>query len=470
MREEIVKLLKSRDRGERMRGWRASHADCAQNHYELPREDRIFLAQRLREEVDDGVQQFGSRILLELIALARPIGIPPESPAPGPSPRPLQFLYQWLWDPFHENSAMFGTASDVYLRDGMALVALARRLGWDEFPRAEIVLVPVGQPRWEEVLHQQGFQAIFLVGRLGLFGDEAVRSWDFLDSRFFFPKQQRSPGSAPDAFDPEYYCIRERLEDGRIESYPVHDAAKDMRTDFALIQRYPVVYLGVQIVVVLCAGCTSLGTLAAAQWAASHLTRNTHPQGTPIPCPAGLAADSRMEALLEVTADLNHPLWIPSRVELRRLMVDRATWNPQLRAWESESLIEVHCEGGDPQRPVAVVIDGKEERMDPKGQAFQLSVAVCLSAAENQGLVDLAKLLQSPKLWPRGGANEDKLRDRLSGLKFRHLKMLSIDREVRLHATVKIVAVEPVTAPVDGPRRKGRKPGGDPPSSSRKPR
>ena len=473
MRKKIVNLLKSTLSGERRLGWADLHDECLQNHYQLTRNDCIFLAQCIREEDDEGLRLLAIGIFLELIALelnatAPPVGAPPEAP----SRRPLEYVYQWLWDPFHENSAMFGTASDVYLRDGMALVDLARRLGWEEFPRARIELVPAGQPRWEGLLHRQQFQAIFLVGRLGLFGDEAILHWGCSSSRFFFPKQQRLPGSAPDAFDPEYYCICERLEDGRIESYRAqHDEVKGKWTDFALIQRYPVEYMGVQIVVVLCAGCSSLGTLAAAQWAASHLTRNAHPDGTPIRCPQGITVNSRLEALLMVIADVDQSLWAPSRVDLLRLIIDRHTWKPLLSDWGKESLVELRCENGDPQKPIAMVIEGTRERMALKGQMFQLAVAVCLSAAENQGLVDRAKLLQSPQLWPNGDASEEKLRNRLSGLKYHHLKkLLTIESEVRLYATVKIVPAEPVAVPVGGPRRKGRKPYGGTVQTCRKPR
>lgn len=239
-------------------------------------------------------------------------------------------------------------------------------------------------------------------------------------------------------FDPDYHCIYEDLGDGRREYYRTSETDGE-RTDYALIQRYTVDYSGRRIVVVHCAGITTLGTLCAAQYLASHLNRPTRPGGTPVPLPPSIEPDSSLEVLLEVKADATKPLWTPSRVELCKLFVGHAAWSARDDKWESSPTITLVCEGGDPQRPLAIKFDDKEEKMERTGQAFRLLVGLCLQARETpDGYVDLAKLLHNSWIWGPKEVDETYVKRQLALLKVRHLhhEALSTDGGVRLQAKV----------------------------------
>jgi hypothetical protein len=222
--------------------------------------------------------------------------------------------------------------------------------------------------------------------------------------------------------------------------------AGDQWTDYALVRRYPVDYSGRRVIVVQCAGCTSLGTLGATQWAASLLNGLTDSQGAPAPCPPGIHCDSRLEALLEVHGNETNGIRTPDQVEIMKMTIDGSTWCREERCWRSEHKISVRCLQGDPQQPLAVVIDGKEQRMKRDGQTFQLLVALCLLAAraKGDGRIDTVQLARDPAVFPKGPVDNRTLRQHLISLKHHYLRpILSIDEDVYCHATVEICRVEP---------------------------
>ncbi|MGD0899961.1 MAG: hypothetical protein ABR915_19170 [Thermoguttaceae bacterium] len=442
MLEEIKSLMKSELPRERMLGWEQLRADYVENRCSLGRQDFGFLMEMLRDEPDARIWRCEMNIFSELLALSLTSppggGSSPQSPSPGSPP---DYLYQWLSDPFHWASAIFGTANEWQLRDAMAWLVLARRLPELEFPNTRMIFVPPGTVQWEESIHRHHLQAICLVGRLGLYGQGAIIDrWSCKNARFGFLLHERPADCPPHGLHPDYNCIWERLGDNQRAYYRA--SGEDVRTDFALVLRYPVTYLGVQVIVVHCAGTSWLGTLGAAQWAASDLTRPTHLNGTPIPCPPNIDAESRLEALLEVTGNVSAPFfWATPRVALRKLFVDGASWSVEDRRWDAQRTLTLVCQKGDPHRPVGVRIDGKEHRMAMgRGACRLLAGLIQVAQKEPEGYVDLAQLAQDPWVWPEGGVTEDHLRHRLASLKHcHHLDgILSIDRRVQLHGTVTI--------------------------------
>jgi hypothetical protein len=409
-------------------------------------------------------------VYLERMAVGSP-GVRGDMTDPA-APATPQCLLDWVLLPFHETSAVFGASGGLYVRDATALLALARCFSNKEFPRTDICPVPLRSRSWEEQVYKGDHQAVLLVGRLWLFGDSAVNDWCHKKARFGFIRHDKPEDCQPPPFDPEYHCIYEELDDGRREYYRTSKNNGEW-TDYALIQRYTVQYSGRQIVVVLCAGITSLGTLSAAEYLVSRLNGSSRPGGEPIPLPPGIGPDSSLEALLEVKADATHPFWTPSRVELRKLFVDSAVWSASENKWESSLTITLVCEGGNPERPLAVKIDDREQKMNHAKHAFRLLVAVCLQARESSdGHVDVAKLSQNPWIWRKEKVSETYVRRRLTELKHRHMPpaSLSIGEDVRLHAKVVIVAAPELVAvgakvpgrkrcrSSDGPEMQGPKP------------
>lgn len=351
-------------------------------------------------------------------------------------------LSDWLWGPFHKPSAVFGlTAADYRRRDEIALIQLVRRLSYREFPDTEIHQIDPDDPEWSELLFQGGYQSICLVGRLGLYGQEALERWNNPNGRFGFLVNRR-PGTIPAGqLDKDFHCIYERIGEGPTEYYRTEEK-NGKRTDFALVQRYPV-YDGTRyIVVVIIAGASSLGTLAAAQWAADKLTEPTHPYGEPIDAPQGVGPDSHFEALVDVTAEVTTRVWRPLRINLRRLCVDRAVWCENDRRWHIDPPrnITILREKGTKARAVGVLFDGKRAPLNPGSQTFRLLVEACLeSRSRENGVVNAKKLGQKSEIWDGKTHAEADVRRRLSILKQRYLgDALSVGRPIRLDAKVTI--------------------------------
>jgi hypothetical protein len=396
------------------------------------------------------------------VALRRPTL--PAAPAPAvsaplspPAASEPPDLYHWLLDPFHGDSAILGTAGHGRLRDGQAMLALISRFPDEEFPFTRRQFVTPGEMDWQRDVYQRHLQAIWLVGRIGLFGREAIEHWILKNARFCFPMHERPDHCPPHGLDPEYNRIREWLGDDQFVDYRASEQ-NGQRTDFALVQRYPVAYPeGTQpVIAVHCAGSSWLGTLGAAHWVACDLRRPTHLGGTPIPCPPNIHDGSCLEALLEVTGDVADPhLWKPSRVAPRKLFVDGASWSLKEGCWESLRVVTLECEDGDPHRTVRILIDGKREPINARRGQFRLLVALAVLAQKSpDGCIDLAQLAADPWIWQNQPApTEEELRHKLAMLRYLYLDegllvMARIDREVRFCAVVKIKAVEPVAAGV----------------------
>jgi hypothetical protein len=369
-------------------------------------------------------------------------------------------LYDWVLDPFRGTSAVFGTAADRHLRDGMALLELRGYLSVSDFPKTDFVLVPLNQPQWEAAFHQQKqLQAIMLVGRIGLFGEDALRRWLCRQARFNFLTHVRPADCSPHALDDQYHCIVDG-EASDADGCHRTDDADGKRTDFALVQRYTVESPGGRLVVLQIAGNTSLGTLGSARWVTSRLKQPSEADGAPIPCPPNLCADTLVEALLEVKAGINMSIWMPSTIKLLTLTTDKATWSKTNRRWHAH--ITLRCENGDPHKPLAVLFGQEEEPMDPKSQMFRLLVAICLLCQQaDDRKVDLDSLAKDAWVW--GNVNiAAKLRGKLASLKHAHKKLrdlLSIGSDVHLYVDLKIASVQPVPVSVGLPQGvKSRKP------------
>src|SRR5207248_1927924 len=115
-----------------------------------------------------------------------------------------------------------------------------------------------------------------------------------------------------------------------IESYPTQDKDK-RRDDYGLIQRYTLGHL----VVVTCAGSSSLGTFAAVNWAIDEKVGAT-PTAGEILLPEDPHPDGHLEVLIRVSAGWTDcpSAWHPDRVELVKVLLDdreykKSGWQPR---------------------------------------------------------------------------------------------------------------------------------------------
>lgn len=354
---------------------------------------------------------------------------------------PENSLAYWVWDIFLKYpSAVFATLVRRFNRDDFAVIHLAQRLGTNP----DFETYPADQPAWSQRLLKGKYQAICLVGRPGLHGQDAVDQLVSKQLRFSFPDSDRPENLSRDDLDPQsYHRIRELISSSP-PKYKEHCAseANGRRYDFGLLQRYPIEFGGRKIVVVLCAGTSSLGTLAAADWACSYLWDTVHFENhQPIPRPQTITPESVMEALISVTAPLSNSehAWKLATVELQTLIVDHSVWCLEDKEWRLGQIrvITIVYEG---DKPISVLFDEQPTNQKPNSQNFRLFVTAALLALRDDGRIDEHKLAKKSKSWNNGKQLDAKeVRLGLSSIKNRcNLgDTLTIDSTgIRLHATV----------------------------------
>jgi len=143
-----------------------------------------------------------------------------------------------------------------YIRDVQALVAMARHFPSDRYPRTVFRHVALHAPDWEEI---------------GLHRTEAICSLAAPVCSMNAGSSTNSPRSAlfhraagADEAMPFSNVCQNRPRAGR-SSIPRRRRAV-RRHDYAIVQRSAITLNGQKVIVVVVAGGTSLGTLAAAKW------------------------------------------------------------------------------------------------------------------------------------------------------------------------------------------------------------
>ena len=289
MINDILNLLASSSPKDRSRGWMQAWENRAELRGIAP-EYKERLLKHYLEEKDVRLLQLATAVLVTVI--------PDALPAP-PAPRPANLLADWLWAPFQAQSIVFSTTEPKpYRRDERAEFCVARRLGYQtKFER-----VLLGGSEWQESLSETPYQAACFIGRFGLYGDVAPRRLVNKQARLEFPEQFRPSNLQPNEIDDGlYHCIFERVGSNQVDKYRTK-VDGGTRTDYALVQRYRRTLNDLKTIVVNLAGCTSLGTYAAAYWAAEKLFQPINSTGKCLEVPHGIREDCVFEALLKVTA------------------------------------------------------------------------------------------------------------------------------------------------------------------------
>jgi hypothetical protein len=332
------------------------------------------------------------------------------------------------------------TATDYRRRDEGALLWLGRRLSFTGYPRTEFPQVSVENPDLDRLLFEQRNKAFCVVGRLGLFGEKAVQRLGTGDLHFGFDLQRRPKDLAADKLDAKYHAIFERTGNSGRRFHRTEEQ-DGVRTDFAVVQRYQVELGTCHVVVVIIAGASSLGTFAAAQWAAYDLFRPTHAlDGTLIEAPTRITANSRLEALLCARARITGCAWEHAEIELRQLNVDDAVWSSTDGDWRTlpiKIITLVHRKG----RPPQILFDGKPARLEPGKQMFRLMVAMVEQVRQhNSAKLSIEALAGNKAIWEKPNPTEDYVRAQLRLLRSRHLKSaLQMRGSLELRAEIREV-------------------------------
>lgn len=374
-----------------------------------------------------------------------------ELPVP-PAGDQVKLLGNWLWSSFQAPSIVFSTTeTGTFRRDESAEVCVAQRLGSDRGTKFEQVLLQCSE--WQELLSKSPHRAACFIGRFGLYGDKAPDRLVHPQARLEFPEQSRPPHLKPNEIDDEHYhCIFERLGKDAVDKYKTI-AEQGKRIDYALVQRYPRRWNHGKIIVVNLAGCTSLGTYAAASWAAEKLFEPVDSTGSRIECPPGIAEGSIFEALLRVTAAETGRRWRAQEIEVLRLFVDGRCWSPDALAWEevqiNEICLKIHDDG-----TFTFLFDGRPSRIKQDGTYGRLLAAMVRQKSQHgRDAMDLAELASDPSIWGQASgkvqvASIKKVHTFLKNLRNRHLhSALTVRKEVAyLHPKVRIDGCNPAAA------------------------
>jgi len=352
-------------------------------------------------------------------------------------------LGDWLWEPFKERSVVLGvSARDHYRRDEPAQIQIARRLSFEDFPRTEFPRVMMGECDLANIVHDKRCQAICVVGRLGLFGQEVVEQLQNEDLCFGFEVTKRPPSLRLGDLHDDYHRIYEQVQHGHREYYPTTEEG-GVRTDYALVQRYTMRFGEMRMVVVRCAGATSLGTLGASAWAARGLFRSNRAVDIgPIEPPGeGIAAHSQMEALLEVKAKATGGPWTAPTTSLKKLYVDGKEWSAQKNVWGPRTPRLMSLVIDDRDR-MTLLFDGSESKMKPDSVAFRLTAALIRHSVGRQGeTIPIEVLVKDEELWEGGEAVRRDVIRHLNTLRRRYLRdaLTMADGVFCVHAKAEIL-------------------------------
>ena len=267
----------------------------------------------------------------------------------------LQHVQDLLWRPLKRSSVVLRAWEPDRQRDEDAVIEVARYLSRrpDGFPNCEIRRAVLNGNAKTDPLEDivKPHHNVCFIGRPGIFGPQATRMASSPDTRFYFPLPRRPQEAERGELVEQYHQVRSRSklnEDVKqFSASDIHGTPWE-RTDYAVVQKFR--HLNRDVVV--CAGCSTFGTLAAARWA-------TRPDTGPIALPPDAATDSSVEVLLKVQGprvDYPKPWEIQSAPEVVEMWVGDLKWGGQPSAesaWRpcpdkiavSPSTLEIEIDG-----------------------------------------------------------------------------------------------------------------------------
>jgi hypothetical protein len=427
--DQTLEKISSENVEKRREGWRELHDCCTEFRKHLNDAQLKYLRNLFSEEKDSIVFRLALKALLALAM--QPSGVIVGSERTDAARTKIvqdaaesrMLLANWLWGPFGHPSAVLGvTATNYRRRDEGALLWIGRRLSFPEYGQTEFPQVSVENPDLDRLLFEGRYHAFCVVGRLGLFGKSALQRLSSDNSHFGFAMHHRPKDLPPGELDAEYHCVLEQIGGCRQKSHCTEE--KDgFRTDFAVVHRYRVELGTRHVVVVVVSGASSLGTCAAAQWAAYDLFRPTDTiEKSPIEVPPGITPNSRLEALLSARAKVTTSAWEHPEIDVLKLNVDDYSWSLADRQWHLAT-IEVVTVVRRKGKPIQILFNGRPAKLEPGKQMFRLMVAIAEQVRKHgSGKLDIAALAANKEVWENPNPAEDYVRTQLRQLRTRYLK------------------------------------------------
>jgi hypothetical protein len=315
-------------------------------------------------------------------------------------------------------------------------------------------------PRAHLDLPKRLFNAICVIGRPGLFGEQWFIPLIRYPSasqpgengaaeslRFGFDVHRRSPDVPHNQLDPAYHHLVERKGDETVELLHTVDDGHSRR-DYGLVQRYAVELGGQSTEIVVIAGASSLGTLGAARWASYTLFPNPDdPQSdaAAILMPKNDRTPGRLEALVRVTADSTQGAWESPNVELLNLSIDDETWSPADRRWLPTAPDEVTLVYRE-KKLVRILFNRRPHAFGNASKPLALTRALAEAALEGRTLRSLDEVRSDNGAWglkPGGSSiSADTAADQLRLLRSRHLgTALSVEGD-QIHWRCKVRRID----------------------------
>jgi len=241
--------------------------------------------------------------------------------------KPAEKLADWLFEPFRDapagnhHSLVLSVCDRHYLRDVQAQVEIARLLPLERYPLTNFRHVAHEHPDWGNAGLGQALGVCF-IGRPLMFQNCKLIEAFPTDLRFSIvpPESDKTPESGKKE---DFHCVAQnRPKAGALRYTTAEDETH--RHDFAIVQRFTITSGGRDIVVLVIAGGSSLGTMGAAHWISRYpwtkATRDRHASvaglGT-VGRSTRVDRSMRFEALLKVSARVYKPAkpWDPVVVE-----------------------------------------------------------------------------------------------------------------------------------------------------------
>jgi hypothetical protein len=311
-------------------------------------------------------------------------------------------FHSWLFHSFRhtridpggtkKGSLVVTVCDNEYIRDVQALVAMARHFPSDRYPRTVFRHVALHAPDWEEIgLHRT--EAICFIGRPSLFNECRIIDEFPRDLRFSI-----EPPGADEAMPFSNVC-QNRPRAGRFIYPTTQEAVR--RHDYAIVQRFGITLNGQKVIVVVVAGGTSLGTLAAAKWITTFPWDEE--RRTEYRTAAGLDTldwSTRVEALLSVSATVHSPArpW-KTLGEAKGLYLNKSR-----NVLKAPSRISVATDSGTLRTAGDVrYLLFDDDEVEFRGVDHTTVVAVCVKyCLDGRPDMSLTDLRDDPRLWPNG--------------------------------------------------------------------
>jgi hypothetical protein len=427
MRDDTLKRLRSIDRNVRFAAWADLANELAARGKRLSPKEARKLHKLLNEEEDDGVHRCATTELIGyILSVLAKVGQFDE-----------MTVDEWFSRLFQHRSALFSTnEADYRPRDALALAHLARRFPVGANENTDLQPLHLDDDQLGKLLESRMYETILIVGRPWMFGKYAldIQNTVGADLHFHFPSRTRPENLQRGEICSKYHRIEERFAASDNQTYRTKNHG-NTRTDYGLVQVYP--KYRDRLTLVMCGGCSSLGTLGAARWLSYHLRTRA------IAAPPGIPSDTTMEALVKTTAGASTFGWDdPSDIELMRLYVDKYVLNFDTGEWgfAERPVIMLSIEDGS---PVSLSFDGEKKKFQQGSESFLLIANMILEADKSSDqTVKVETLARNQGIWTTriGGVQPSYAKKRLQTLNTTQLHgVLSFTHDkVQLNADVEI--------------------------------